>query len=143
MSELASASTTSEPSRPGRYRPPVSRLWWVRRRSYVLFVLRELSSVFVAWFVVYLLLLVSAVREGSDSYREFLALSGQPWMLALNVVALAFVLLHAITWFNLAPQAIVVHIGGRRLPARAVAAAHFGAWAVLSAIIAWILVGAR
>ena len=143
MSELASESTTSDPRRAARYRPPASRLWWVRRRSYLLFVLRELSSLFVAWFVVYLLLLISAVRGGNDSYREFLTLGGQPWMLALNVVALAFVLLHAITWFNLAPQAIVVHIGGRRLPARAVAAAHFAAWAALSAIIAWILVGAR
>ena len=131
------------PSTQARYRRPVSRLWWVRRRSYTLFVLRELSSVFVAWFVVYLLLLVSAVRGGNDSYREFLTLSGQPWMLALNVVALAFVLLHAITWFNLAPHAIVVQIGGRRLPARVVAAAHFAAWAVVSAIIAWMLVGAR
>ena len=143
MSELASESTTSDPRRAARYRPPASRLWWLRRRSYMLFVLRELSSLFVAWFVVYLLLLISAVRGGNDSYREFLTLSGQPWMLALNLVALAFVLLHAITWFNLAPQAIVVQIGGRRLPARAVAAAHFAAWAVLSAIIAWILVGAR
>ena len=42
--------------------------------------------------------------------------------LALNVVALAFVLLHAITWFNLAPQAIVVRMGGRRVPPPAVAA---------------------
>jgi fumarate reductase subunit C len=143
MSELASESTTPDPRRVARYRPPASRLWWVRRRSYMLFVLRELSSLFVAWFVVYLLLLVSAVRRGSDSYQGFLALSGRPWMLALNVVALAFVLLHAVTWFNLAPQAIVVQIGGRRLPARVVAAAHFAAWAVLSAIIAWVVVGAR
>src|SRR5215210_3653246 len=79
MSELASESTTSDPRRAARYRPPASRLWWVRRRSYLLFVLRELSSLFVAWFVVYLLLLISAVRGGNDSYREFLALGGQPW----------------------------------------------------------------
>jgi fumarate reductase subunit C len=143
MSQRRSEAPTSNPSRTDRYRPPASRWWWVRRRSYLLFVLRELSSLFVAWFVVYLLLLVNAVRGGNNSYREFLAVSGQPWMLALNVVALAFVLLHAITWFNLAPQAIVVRMGGRRLPARAVAAAHFAAWAVLSAIIAWILVGTR
>ena len=124
-----------------RYRPPTSRLWWLHRRAYLLFVLRELSSVFVAWFVVYLLLLVDAVHGGSEAYREFLELSARPWMLALNVVALAFVLLHAITWFNLAPQAMVVRLGGRRLPSRAVAAGHFAAWAAASAVIAWILVG--
>ena len=143
MSEPARESSTprADPTPAARYRPPTSRLWWLRRRSYLLFVLRELSSLFVAWFVVYLLLLVDAVHGGSDPYRAFLELSGRPWMLALNVVALAFVLLHAITWFNLAPQAIVVRMGGRRLPPRAVAAAHFAAWAATSAVIAWILVG--
>ena len=35
------------------------------RGSYLAFILRELSSIFVAWFVVYLLLLVRAVEPGS------------------------------------------------------------------------------
>jgi fumarate reductase subunit C len=132
---------TADPARVDRYRPRTSRLWWLHRRSYVLFVLRELSSVFVAWFVVYLLLLVGAVYGGADSYQRFLELSGRPWMLALNVVALAFVLLHAVTWFNLAPQAIVVRVRGRRVPPRAIAAGHFAAWAVVSAAVAWIVWG--
>ncbi len=141
MTELArrpSAADTDPPSA-RRYRPPTSRLWWVQRRSYALFVMRELSSVFVAWSVVYLLLLVGAVFGGGAAYQRFLELSGRPWMLALNVVALAFVLLHAITWFNLAPQAIIVRARGRRVPARAVAAGHFAAWAVVSAAVALIL----
>ena len=108
--------------------------------AYVLFVAGSVS-LFVACFLGYLLFW-SAPFGGNDSYREFLTLRASRDDGA-HVVALAFVLLHAITWFNLAPQAIVVHVGGRRLPARAVAAAHFAAWAVLSAIIAWILVGAR
>ena len=123
------------------YRPRTSLLWWRHRRSYLLFVLRELSCVAVAWFVVYLLLLVDAVHRGSGPYREFLAWSGRPWMLVLNLVALAFVLLHAITWFNLAPKAMVVRAGGRRVPPRSVAAAHFTAWAVASAVLAWIVLG--
>jgi fumarate reductase subunit C len=126
---------------PQRYRAPVSRLWWVHRRSYVLFVLRELSSVFVAWFVVYLLLLISAVHRGSDSYQQFLDWAGNPLMVALNLVALAFVVLHAVTWFNLAPRAIAIRLQGRRLPPWTVAAAHFGAWAVISAAVAWIVLG--
>ena len=103
--------------------------------------LRELSSVFVAWFVVYLLLLVNAVHAGNDSYQSFLQWSGRPWVLLLNIVALAFVLLHAITWFNLAPKAMVIRMRGRRLPPRSVAAAHFAAWAVASAVVAWIVLG--
>jgi fumarate reductase subunit C len=123
------------------YRAPVPIFWWVRRRSYLLFVARELSSIFVAWFVVYLLLLVVAVSRGEDAYRRFLDWSASPWVLAVNVVALLFVLFHAVTWFNLAPKAMIVKVRGRRLPPLFVAAAHFGAWAVVSAAVVWIVLG--
>src|SRR5262245_54108926 len=82
---------------PRWYRPRMSVFWWVGRRSYLVFVLRELSSVFVAWSVVFLLLLVHALSQGGAAYQRFLNLSSNPWMLALNVVALAFVVFHAIT----------------------------------------------
>ncbi|GEL17411.1 fumarate reductase subunit C [Pseudonocardia asaccharolytica] len=143
MSELTRESPAqgAHPLPAGPYRPRTSVFWWVRRRSYLLFVLRELSCVFVAWFVVYLLLLVAAVHRGNDAYQGFLQWSGQPGMLVLNLVALAFVVLHAITWFNLAPKAMVVRLHGRRLPSRIVAAGHFTAWLVVSALVAWLVVG--
>jgi fumarate reductase subunit C len=130
------SSTANERSQ--HYRAPMPRLWWLRRRSHVLFVAREMSSVFVAWSVVFLLLLVGAVARGESAYRGFLDWSAQPWVLALNVVALLFLALHAVTWFNLAPRAMVVKVRGRRLPAAWIAAAHFAAWAVISAVVAWI-----
>src|SRR5688572_20661765 len=84
---------------PRWFRPRVSTYWWLGRRSYLAFILRELSSIFVAWFVVYLLLLVRAVSEGESSYRQFLGWSGRPVVLLINVVGLSFVVFHAITWF--------------------------------------------
>ena len=123
------------------YKPRVSRLWWLRRRSYLVFVIRELTSVFVAWFVVFLLLLVRAVSQGEREYQRFLDLSATPWMLALNVVALFFVVFHTVTWFTLAPQAIVVRLRGRRVPGRLIVGLHFLAWALLSAFMAWVILG--
>ena len=121
------------------YRQPVPRTWWAQRPSYLLFMLRELSCVFVAWFVVYLLLLVHAIGAGRDSYSRFLDWSANPLVIALNVVALIFLLLHAVTWFGSAPRAIVPHIRGRRVPARAVLAGHYAAWLVVSAAVAWVV----
>lgn len=123
-----------------RYREPVPLFWWTRRRSYLMFVLRELSSVAVAWFVVHFLLLVTAVHRGPGAYQEFLDRSAGPLILLVNLVALAFVLLHAVTWFNLAPKALVVRVQGRQVPPQAIAAGHFGAWLVVSAVVAWALV---
>jgi fumarate reductase subunit C len=121
------------------YRQPVDRYWWAKRRSYLLFMLREISCVFVAWFVVYLLLLVHAISTGPDSYVRFLDWSANPLVISLNVVALIFLLLHTVTWFNLAPRAIVPHVRGHRVPARAVLAGHYAAWFVISAVVAWVV----
>jgi fumarate reductase subunit C len=121
------------------YRQPVDKYWWAKRRSYLLFMLREISCLFVAWSVVYVLLLVRAISAGPDSYGRFLDWSANPLVVSLNVVTLIFLLLHAVTWFNLAPRAIVPHIRGRRVPARAVLAGHYAAWFVVSAIVAWVV----
>jgi len=82
------------------YRQPVSRYWWAKRRSYLLFMLREISCVFVAWSVVYLLLLVHAISAGSDSYTRFLDWSANPLVVSVNAVAFIFLLLHTVTWLN-------------------------------------------
>jgi fumarate reductase subunit C len=122
-----------------RRRP--STYWWLERGSYLRFIARELSSVFIAWFVAYLLLLVRAVSRGDAAYQRFLTWSRHPLVLALNVVTLAFVLLHAVTWFNLAPRAMVVRVGSRRVPPALIGASNYLAWAVVTALVLWLLVG--
>jgi fumarate reductase subunit C len=123
------------------YKPKVPLLWWLRRRSYTAFVLRELSSIFVAWFVVFLLLLVRAVGRGPAEYQRFLDWSASPWLVALNVVSLAFVCYHAVTFVNLTPQAMVVRLHGRRVPPRPLAGSIYLAWLLVSAFLAWLVVG--
>jgi fumarate reductase subunit C len=129
------------PHHPRWYRPRVSTYWWLQRWSYLAFILRELSSVFVAWFVVFLLLLVAAVSGGEASYRQFLAWAGRPVVLLLNLVSLFFVVFHAVTWFNLAPQALVVRLGGKRVPGQWIAVSNYAAWALASVLVLWLLLG--
>jgi fumarate reductase subunit C len=124
---------------PRWHRTRVSTWWWLKRGSYLAFILRELSSVFIAWFILYLLLFVRAVSEGAESYQEFLAWARSPALLVLNAVSLFFVVFHAATWFRLAPQAMVLHLRGKQVPGRYVAAANYGAWALVSALLAWLL----
>ena len=124
---------------PRWYRPRMSTWWWLRSRHYLAFILRELSSVFVAWSVVYLLLLVRAVSQGEASYQQLVSWSRSPGILVVNVVSLIFVVYHAVTWFNLAPRAMVVHLRGRRVPGAWIAASNYGAWALVSALVAWLV----
>src|SRR6185312_12471129 len=88
---------------PRWYRPRISTYWWLGRWPYVKFILRELSSVAVAW-----------------------------------TVAFGFLLLHSITWFNLAPKAMAVRVSGKRLPAILISGPQFLAWFAISAIVLWI-----
>lgn len=122
-------------------RTPVSTYWWLKRGSYLAFILRELSSIFVGWFVVFLLLLVRALSQGDSRYQAFLAWSGRPAVLLLNIVSLLFIVYHAVTWFNLAPKAIVVSVGGARLPGFLIAGSNYLAWAAASALVGWLLLG--
>jgi fumarate reductase subunit C len=131
----------SEIQHPLHYQRPVSTFWWLRRRAYLIFALRELSCLGVAWFVVFLLLLVNSINAGKDQYLHFLALSAHPWMLLLNLTSLLLVVLHAITWFKQMPQALVVRLRGRRLPRPCIAVSMYLMWAVLSAMTTWIVLG--
>ncbi|MBI1722350.1 MAG: fumarate reductase subunit C [Gemmatimonadetes bacterium] len=126
---------------PRWYRPRMSTWWWLKRGSHLAFILRELSSIFVAWSVVFFLLLVTAVSRGEDAYRDFLSWTGSPGILLLNLVSLFFVVFHAVTWFNLAPQAMVVRVRGKRVPGAWIAASNYAAWALLSALVAWLFLG--
>jgi fumarate reductase subunit C len=124
---------------PRSYRQPVSTWWWLGKRSYFLFAIRELSGIFIAWFVVFLLMLVYAVGRGTEEYQSFLDWAATPWVVALNVITLAFVVVHTITWFNLTPQAMVVQVGGERLPAWAIIASQYVGLAAVSVFVYWLV----
>ena len=121
------------------YRRPISTWWWLRKRSYFLFVMRELSSLFVAWLVLFLLLFVEAVFEGEEAYHAFLERASSGPLLVLNVIAFAFLVLHTVTWFGVTPQAMDLRLRGRKVPTVAVLGAQYVALAVVSAFVFWLV----
>ena len=131
---------SSQVTRVPSYQRRIGVFWWVHKRSYFLFVMRELSSLFVAWFVVYLLLFIAAVGGGERTYDEFLDRASSPLLLVVNAVALVFLVLHTVTWFALTPRAMVLRLGGRRVPGIVIIAAQYAGLAVVSAFIYWLVV---
>jgi fumarate reductase subunit C len=123
---------------PRWYRRRMSVWWWLKDRAYVKFVLRELTSVFVAFFAFLYLWQLRAVTEGPDAYAQFLARLQTPLFLAFDIVALVFVLFHTITWFNLTPTAMVVRVRGKRVPGAIIAGSNYLVWVIVSGIVAWI-----
>jgi fumarate reductase subunit C len=124
---------------PRWYRRKVSVYWWLGQWRYLKFILREISSVFVAIFVVITLVGLRALEHGPEAYARFEAWLRTPFAIGLNLVSLFFVLFHAITWFNLAPHAMAVRVRGRRVPALVISAPNYLAWALASALVAWMV----
>ena len=136
------ATGAHTPYHPKWHRRRVSVWWWLESWPYARFVLRELTSLGVAFFALVILAEVRALGEGPAALAAFRARLASPLFLALHVLALVAVLYHSVTWFNLAPKAMVVRLGGRRLPDALVAGTNYLAWAVLSAGVILLLVRA-
>jgi fumarate reductase subunit C len=126
---------------PKWHRIRTSTYWWLGQRAYLKFILRELSSLAVAFFVVITLLHIRALTQGPEAYAEFEAWLRAPLLIALNVVSFCFVLFHAITWFNLAPKALAVRLGGKRMPDFVITALNYVVWLAVSAGVAWFVLG--
>ena len=126
---------------PRWYRARIPTFWWLKRRSDLKFMLREISSVFVAWFVIMLMLQMRALTQGPEAYQKFQEWLQTPVLIALNGITFFFVLFHAITWFNLTPKAMVVRLLGRRVPDLVIIGSNYLAWFIASAGVAWLLLG--
>jgi fumarate reductase subunit C len=124
---------------PKTFRVRVSTYWWLGRWPYLRFILRELSSVFVAWFVVIAVLQIRALRRGPAVYEGFQQWLRSPILVMANVVTLLFVIFHAATWFNLTPKAMPLRVGGKRVPSLLIVGPSYLVWLVISAAVAWIL----
>jgi fumarate reductase subunit C len=137
--ETISAGTRYTEFHPRWYRRRVSVYWWLGQRQYLKFILRELSSVFVALFVVETLFQLAALKSGPQAYLDFQSFLESPFVIALNMIAFLFVLFHAITWFNLAPSAMPVRLRGKRVPGPLVAAPSYVMWVAISVFVGWMI----
>lgn len=123
------------------YHRPFPNTWWLRRLPYFLFMIREITAVFVAAYSVFLLLFVYKVSESAEAYELMIRWLKSPTLIALHLVVLVFVVYHSITWLNLTPKILVLRIGEFQIPPLLIMGAHYGGWLAVSAILAWLILG--
>ena len=121
------------------HRPISASTWWLGKRNYVLFMLRELTSVFIAVFLVVFLVQLAELAEGAEAYAVAAARLASPGWIVFHLLVLAAALYHSITWFNLTPQVIIVRRGEERVPPVVIAGSHYLAWLVVSVVILLIV----
>ena len=116
-----------------QYIRPMPATWWLKKRSYFLFMLREWTCVFVGGYAVFLLALVALTGDA----EQFQGLLLHPLGILLQIVALPMVLYHSITWINLTPKVMVVWRGEDRVNPLWIAGSNYIAWISISVVVAW------
>jgi len=124
--------------------PGLPPAWWRVNKRYTLYMLRELSSVFVALWSVRLLIQLNQLRRGEVAYDAAVAVQRRPPALAFHLISLLFALIHSVTFLIAAGKGPTVRMGGRRVPERAITVGAFAGWAGASLLVLLVLlVGGR
>ncbi len=127
------------PYHPKWYRSRIPIFWWLRKPAYARFIVRELTSVPVAYAALLVLVEAGVVTRGPAAYAAFVTWLQQPMVVGLHVAVLVGAALHTITWLNLAPKALVVRAAGHRLPSAIVLAAHWAGWVAVTGLVGWLI----
>ena len=104
------------------FRRSPSTTWWLAKKSYTLFMLREFTAVFVAGYAIFLMVLVYQASQGQDAFRAFVEGLKSPVSIVLHLLALAMALYHTVTWFSVTPKVMAFWRGEERIPASAIIA---------------------
>ena len=117
-------------------RQHAAKTWYLKRAPYRIFILREWSAVFVALYFALLVTLAGRAREGVSSLQEYVDVAlDTPLGIAFHLVALAFALLHTVTWFQAVPKAIRVRRGDEFVPPQMIIGGHYAALAGISVVL--------
>jgi fumarate reductase subunit C len=109
--------------------------WWLSKQSYFLFMLRELSSLFIAIFLVVFLIQLYQLTRGPEAYVAFARKLSSPGWILFNLITLLFALYHSITWFYSSAIVLPLRIGEREIPRNLFVALNIGALIVVSLVI--------
>ena len=123
------------------YIRPVSNTWWLDKKQYILFVIRELTSIFVAAYCLFLLFFILKIGDENESYNLLIIFLKSPLILVLHLISFPFILYHTITWFNLTPKIMVLQIGEEKVPKELIAGLVYIMWGFLSLILIWLILG--
>ena len=133
----------NRPDKAALYYPKMPATWWLRKRSYFLFMMRELSCVFIAVFLIVFLIQLYRLSEGAEAYGAFIQRLQSPGWIIFHGIALIFAAYHSVTWFDSTSVVMPLRIGKREVPRGIMTGLNVIAWGVVSVVIVFLFVSLR
>jgi fumarate reductase subunit C len=109
------------------------RGWWLRKRHYFLYMVREFTSVPLALWLLWLLVEVQRASNGPKGYAPHSSTA----FVIFSVICLGFALYHSVTFITL--SGVIIHVKG--VPPRVIVLSQFALGLVASVVIAAVLIG--
>jgi fumarate reductase subunit C len=124
------------------YIRPIPTTWWLKKKSYTLFMLREVTALFVAGYSIFLIVLVYRAGQGPDVFSQFVEGLKSPVSIVLHLLVLAMAIYHSITWSSATPKIMVLWRGDERIAPGVIAGWSYAVWLVVSVLVAGIALAA-
>lgn len=127
-------------SRQPYLRPMPRASWYLGHPRYRRYMLREVTCLLVGFYCFLMIWALAALAGGSaERWDAFLAAQQNTAMVVVHAVALVYYLVYmTFDWFKLAPKAMPVQLGEKKLPDRAIVIGHYAAWAAVTLFIFWL-----
>lgn len=121
-------------------RPMSNTTWYMRNGRYRRYMLREVTCLLVGFYCFLSIWALAALATGSpERWNGFLQSQQNAGMAAVHAFALIYFLIYmTFDWFKLAPKAMPVQLGENKASDRSIIIAHYVAWAVVTAFVAWL-----
>ena len=122
------------------YVRPVSKTtWYMRNGRYKRYMLREVTCLLVGFYCLLFLWALAALAAGPERWNGFLESQQNLLMVIVHAIALIYYLVYmTFDWFKLAPKAMPVQLGEKKLPDRVIVIGHYVAWAAVSLFVFWL-----
>ena len=132
MSAGAGASTATK-----TYRPKMAAGWWMRKRHYFLYMVREFTALPLALWLLWLLYEIYRAGRGPAGFYP----PSSTAFVVFSVICLLFALYHSFTFLSLAGVILHFKVFDKPVPSRLIVLSQFGLWLVASIVIGAVLIG--
>lgn len=117
------------------YEPTLPTGWWLEKPFYVRYMLRELTSCFVAAYVAILIIGLWQLSQGPQAWQGFISALGHPLSVVFHGLAFVFAVYHTVTWFALTPRTTPIMRGDHFVPPGPIIAGQYVLWAIVSLVV--------
>ena len=110
--------------------------WWLRKRHYFLYVVREFTALPMALWLLWLLFEIKSAGAGPAGYEPPRSVG----FVVFSVICLLFSTYHSYTFLKLAGVIMHLKVFDKPVPSRAIVLTMFGLWALASIVIGGVLI---